>query len=238
MRLITLDIVDSTNSYCLDNPHLIEEPFLAVRAVAQTSGRGRFSRSWESQKGKDLTFSFVVHPVHSRTIASATARAGIAVRRAISAVTGIKPRIKWPNDLLWQEKKLCGILVEHTTVKGKDILIIGIGINLNSENINLEIPAVSIKEITGKEFDPDLLLERIVNEYEAIADEPFSQQLISEWNAACGDIGKEVSFSDGKALSTGVLSGIDRDGEIVILMKDGSEVHYTGELDYADSPRF
>jgi BirA family biotin operon repressor/biotin-[acetyl-CoA-carboxylase] ligase len=233
MRHITLDVVDSTNSYFLDNPHLLEEPFLTVRAVNQISGRGRFSRIWESQKGKDLTFSFVVHPMGSRTIASATARTGIAVRRAITAVTGFKPRIKWPNDLLWQEKKLCGILVEHTTLKGKDILVIGIGINLNSENINLEIPAVSIKEITGKEFDADMLLTRIVEEYEALADEPFSQQLISEWNAACGDIGKEVTFSDGRTLLRGVLSGIDPEGEVVILLKDGSEVHYTGELDYA-----
>lgn len=232
MRLITLDIVDSTNSYMMGNPVLLKEPFLAVRAVTQTSGRGRFSRIWESQEGKDLTFSFVVHPRKSQTMASATARTGLAVRRAITALTGIKPSIKWPNDLLWQGKKLCGILVEHDTAGEQSVLIIGVGVNLNSADIQVVPPAISIREITGKDTDPELLLTRIVEEYESMDEEGFSQRLIAEWNSACGDIGKDVSFSDGTSLQTAVFSGIDTNGAAVLLLKDGTDVHYTGELDY------
>ena len=232
MRLITLDIVDSTNSYCMGNPVLLKEPYLAVRALTQTAGRGRFSRIWESQEGKDLTFSFIVHQQKAQTMASSTARTGLAVRRAITAVTGIKPAIKWPNDLLWQGKKLCGILVEHDSVGEQRVLVIGVGLNLNSENIPVVPPAISIKEITGKETDPDALLTRIVEEYEAMDSEGFSPRLIAEWNAACGDIGMEVSYSDGKALQTAVFSGIDSNGAALLLGKDGIEVHYTGELDY------
>ena len=233
MRLITLDLVDSTNSYCLGNPALLSEPFLAVRAVSQTAGRGRFSRMWESQPGKDLTFSFIVHPTRSRAMASATAKTGIAARRAIASVTGIKPALKWPNDLLWQGKKLGGILVEHDSAGGRDVLVIGVGINLNSANLDVVPPAVTIREITGKEFDPDILLKKIVEEYEQIADDPLDLALISEWNAACPDLGRTVVFSDGRALSKGVISGIDQDGAMIIIPEDGPEVHYRGEIDYA-----
>ena len=232
MRLITLDLVESTNSYCLGNPQLLSEPFLAVRAVSQSAGRGRFSRIWESQPGKDLTFSFIVHPTQSHAMACAAAKTGIAARRALNAITGIKPSLKWPNDLLWQGKKLGGILVEHDSAGGHSVLVIGVGINLNSVNIDVVPPAVSVKEITGKDFDPEALLKRIVEEYEPIADQPLDLQLISEYNAACPDIGRTVTFSDGRSLSKGTISGIDSDGAIILIPENGPEVHYRGEIDY------
>lgn len=232
MKIITLDSVDSTNSYCLSHPELLCESLVAVRAIHQTAGRGRFSRKWESSpQGKDLTFSFVTHPETEASISAATAGAGLAVHRILSRVSGVKTKIKWPNDLLWEGKKLCGILAERTSSEDKEVLVIGIGINLNSET--RQPTAVSIREITGKEYEPEPLIREITAEYLTIMENvPFSQRLVAEWNACCGSIGKEVTFTDGNALGKGTISGLDPNGALIIVRKDMTEIHYTGEVDY------
>ena len=234
MKIITLDSVDSTNSYCLSHPEILREPFLAVRAIRQTAGRGRFSRKWESEpQGKDLTFSFVTHPETESSISAATAGAGLAVQRVLTVVSGVKTKIKWPNDLLWDGKKLCGILAERTDSDGRDVLVIGIGINFNSETSRVQPSAISIREITGRESDPETLLQKITAEYRLIMNNlPFSQQILSEWNACCISIGREVTFADGNALGKGIITGLDSNGAIVIVRKDTTEIHYTGEIDY------
>jgi len=150
-EIIYLDNVDSTNNYakkissegCLEGTVVVSEQ--------QSSGRGRLGRDWHSERGKGIWMSVVLRPsIESERVQIITLAAAVAVVKAINYVTGIETGIKWPNDILLDGKKLCGILTEMSSeVERINYLILGIGINVSqSKNDfpeNLREQATSLK---------------------------------------------------------------------------------------------
>jgi len=162
--------VTSTNSYLKEMMATgIDLPELTVMdADFQTGGRGQLGNSWESERRKNLTFSLVCHPTFlpaTRQFALSEAMA-LAVRDALSELTdGIT--VKWPNDIYWNDRKICGILIE-CNLSGATLqdCIIGVGVNVNQLHFTSDAPnPVSLVQIMGFTFNRKHLLEDIVNRF-------------------------------------------------------------------------
>ena len=131
----------------------------------QTAGRGQKGNSWESEDGKNLTFSLLLKrpPVKARDQFYLSEAAALAGVEALTGVAGDGFTVKWPNDVYWQDKKVCGMLLENS-LNGSDIAhcIVGIGINVNQERFVSDAPnPVSLINITGREHDLMTLLKEV-----------------------------------------------------------------------------
>lgn len=162
--------IDSTNNY-LKNGYFLLPDFTFITASFQTNGKGRFERTWESEKGKNLMFSFLIKekelieisPLLSIFTASEVAK--VLEERDIKNVS-----IKWPNDVLINDKKVCGILLEGQV---PEFVVIGVGLNVNQKEFpeGLRRPATSLVNELGKEVDIEALqtklFSNITNHFEA-----------------------------------------------------------------------
>ena len=157
MKIICLDTVGSTNNWIAEHEQDLDSPVI-VRSIVQNSGRGQRGNSWESEPGKNFTGSLLIRPVAFPASSQfyISEAAALAIIKTLEEY-GIESRIKWPNDIYVGDKKICGILVEHS-ILGRNITrsIIGMGINLNQEVFISDAPnPVSMKMITGKDYDLD-----------------------------------------------------------------------------------
>lgn len=168
MQLIKLNATASTNSFLkelsvdsnLDN-------FTVVMADKQTLGRGQMNTVWVSEPYKNLMFSVYVkfNDLEIKDQTFLNYAVAISMYEVLSEYGLPKLAVKWPNDILSEKKKVCGILIENI-LKGKYInaSIIGIGLNVNQESFPKELPdASSLKMILKKDFDLDELLKRIIS---------------------------------------------------------------------------
>lgn len=175
IHFIEIDETDSTNHYIksllatLDGVQ--KEPRMTVAyADFQTAGRGQGTNTWESEKGKNLLFSILCHPIWvpitSQFIISEAEV--LALHDALSAFTD-DITIKWPNDIYWKDKKISGTLIENTISAGhiKDC-IIGTGVNINQKDFDDNLPnPVSLYQILGREVDRMTILCDMVNKFDA-----------------------------------------------------------------------
>ncbi|MDR1403266.1 MAG: biotin--[acetyl-CoA-carboxylase] ligase [Tannerellaceae bacterium] len=163
-QLIYLDETVSTNSYL--RAYLAKEPLpegSVVVAGYQTGGRGQTGNSWESAPGMNLLFSLVLYPerIPANRQFVISQIASLAVKETLDAYAN-DMSVKWPNDIYWQDKKICGILIENE-LTGTAIYrsIVGIGINLNQTLFKGNAPnPVSLALITGKIYDKQDVLDR------------------------------------------------------------------------------
>lgn len=174
--VIHLQETDSTSNHltALSLEQELEE-FTVVRADFQTSGKGQRGNSWESEAGKNLLFSILLYPdfleIRKQFILSQAV--SLAIKEELDTLAeGFS--IKWPNDIYWNDRKICGILIENdllgSTIKKS---IAGIGINVNQEVFQSPAPnPVSLQQITGKAHNIDILLNniirRIIQNYEQL----------------------------------------------------------------------
>jgi len=159
---------DSTNLYLrklLNNNDLPN--FFCVSADFQTSGRGQKDTTWESNRGENLLFSFLIHsekiPLNQQFLLSEIVSIGIC--NALKYI-GLETKIKWANDIYFNNKKLAGILIETIIASGKmKYAIVGVGLNVNQTMFSENLPnAVSLQQILGKKFDCQVILENILIE--------------------------------------------------------------------------
>lgn len=167
MHLIKLNATESTNTFLKEYSRKNDtENYTVVSTLNQTKGRGQRHNSWYSEKGKNLTFSVLVRfdkfPLQSQFYISKLI--SIAVRTALVKFLPNNIVVKWPNDILADNKKIAGILIENTSQQGSlSQSIIGIGLNVNQESFSKDINAVSMKMLSAKEWDLDFLLSAIVD---------------------------------------------------------------------------
>ena len=181
-RIIRLDEVDSTNSYLKGRNDLLQQHGLVVIADMQTSGRGRVGREFVSLRGKNLTFSVVLHPeLPLGEIQVLSLLAGVAVSRVLEKYLN-KIRLKWPNDVLVCEKKICGILLEAITIPEQNFPVLVMGIGLNTKGCFNDYPEELQDIVTTIESEISRNF-KIVSETETAPDlenETVFQQLLLE----------------------------------------------------------
>lgn len=203
-----------------------------VIADEQTAGRGRLGRQWHSPPGTGLWLSLVLRPaVPPAACAGMTLTAGVAVAVAIERVTGLAPRIKWPNDVLIGGRKVCGILTEISAEWERvHHLIVGIGINVNQTEADwppeLQNRATSLRLASGAPVSRHALCAALLDElsrrYPAFQQHGFAAAR-ADWLARSSVIGKPVAArSVGGTMTTGTAEDVDSDGALLIRQPDGS----------------
>ena len=183
LKYVHLEQIDSTNAYLQRQQTEADIRDWVVSADEQTAGKGMGSNGWESEVGKNLTFSLAVDvgflPAERQFLLSEAVALGLthALDEVLSAE---KLSIKWPNDIYYENRKLAGILI-NSTIKANmmDVSIIGIGLNVNQMQFqNWPTHPISLKHITGKDYDLQPLLEQIVehiyNKVELLKGNPAS----------------------------------------------------------------
>lgn len=162
---ISLDSVDSTNLYAkAHGKEFSKDHITCITAEHQTAGRGRFDRKWISPRGVNLYATFYFHL--PKTTQNVTALACVMAESlaALLEKEGLKPTIKWPNDVQLSGKKTAGVLCEVVFHEHSVEVILGIGVNLNMKREDLDRidqPATSLKEETHREWDKALFLKKL-----------------------------------------------------------------------------
>lgn len=219
------DTLPSTNTYLSAQAGQGVENFRTVLAETQTAGRGRMGRSFFSPRGSGIYMSLVLRPkiLHAGRL---TTLAAVVVSDAIFRVLGIKVDIKWVNDLLFDGKKLCGILAESA---GGGFAVLGIGINVRKSAFPSELAdiAVSLEDICGTPPSRNLLVAEILKGFASADLDSFSH--MAEYRRRCVTTGKEaVIVSSGETVS--VLDVAD-DGALIVKDADGKQREiFSGEV--------
>lgn len=238
--LLTLEETDSTNRYLTqlcDREHVAE--YTTVCADYQTAGKGQRGNTWESERGKNLMFSFVLYPsflaapqqfLLSQLIA-------LAVKEELERQAG-GFSIKWPNDIYWEEKKICGLLIENElSAGGIGRSIAGIGVNINQEVFRSDAPnPVSLKQITGREYDRGEILARIMRRVK-----DYYEALQLAETDACAAVVADIAgryanalfrregwhlYEDREGRFEAKLLRVERDGRFVLQDRQGQERAY------------
>ncbi len=207
-----------------------------IYTPSQTAGRGQKGNSWESEDGKNLTFSLLLKrpPVKARDQFYLSEAAALAVVEALSAEAGDSFTVKWPNDVYWQDKKACGMLIENS-LDGSDIAtsIVGIGINVNQEHFLSDAPnPVSLINITGREHDLMALLKRVCScieqLVESLGDADARTDLHQRYMAALyrndGQLHPYEDAAGNRFMA--MVTGIAPDGTLTLRHEDGTTHDY------------
>ena len=225
MKIIKLNAIDSTNAFLKSlAKDKTTENFTIVVAEHQTNGKGQRGAEWLSQTGKNLTFSvlcnFKLNEISLFTLNIITA---ISIVKGLKKASNLNFQIKWPNDILAENKKIAGILIENSFNGQNDIqTIIGIGINVNQENFNQLPQASSLFLLDNKEFDKDVLLIEIVNELKSNLE---AVKLLGEdcfWNEYHEILYKKDIVSTFEDLQNkrfvGKILGVTREGKLEVAL--------------------
>lgn len=214
-----------------------------VAAGMQRAGRGRRGRTWISPAWENLYFTLLLRPDFLPEKASMlTLVTALAAAEAIAHKTGLEIGIKWPNDLVCGGKKLCGILTEmRLDSRGekpaiRDV-IVGVGVNVNQTVFAPELRerAVSLRLLSGRSWETDILLIEILKQFEegyaAFCRQGDLSGLKAAYEARLVNRDRQVRVEDGKAPFTGVARGISETGELLVQCPDGTlEKVYAGEV--------
>ena len=231
-RILYFHQLDSTmNQAGLEAENGAQEGTVVV-AETQQASRGRHGRSWISRPG-NLYCSTLFYPTLDQ-LQFLSCLAGVATARAIRRVTGLQPRLKWPNDVLLEDRKTAGILVE-SAVEGQEVkfAVVGIGINVNldpEELAGLPMAATSLQQVTGAEVARDELLVRLLHELDALYRELSQGQTpLEEWKGLLDTLGREVVAQSAQERYEGLAVGVDSVGNLRVKLEGGKVVTVSAE---------
>lgn len=236
---IFLETVDSTNNYLKRAAEDGAANGTLAVAEEQTGGKGRRGRSWETPKGTNIAMTILLRPeIRPEHASRLTLLMAMAVVRGICRETGLEAGIKWPNDVVVDGHKVCGILTEmNTEVDYINYVVIGTGINVNQTEFPEEIREIagSLKLAAGHPVARAGLIAAIMEEledlYEIFLKTEDLSALKEEYNKNCVTCGHEIRVLEPGHEYTGTTDGINDSGELVVKKTDGEVVCvYAGEV--------
>jgi len=230
-RVLHFFKTDSTNRVAMELGFAGEPEGTVVMAEEQTAGRGRAGRTWHSEKGTGLYVSMLLRPRLAPAQAPLlTMLAGISAQAAVEAVTGLKPELKWPNDLLVKGKKLGGILTEmHAEPSAVRFVVVGLGINTNQEKFPAELAAVatSLRRECGRITFRLELLVRLLAQFESDYSRFLSEGagFVVERFRKVSDFaeGRRVRVDTGRESYVGTTAGLSAEGLLLVKRENGQE---------------
>lgn len=229
ITILRFDIINSTNSEAIEQAKRGADEGLCVVARQQTAGRGRHGRTWISPEDSGLYFSIVLHPkIETKFLSLLTLMTSIVVYEVLKEKYNLQPDIKWSNDVLVNEKKISGILAETVETQKGLAVIVGIGINLNSQNFlsELQVTATSIEQETNLKPNNEELLFSLTHFflyfYEILQSENGTKKILDEWK-------KRSSYVEGKSVRVvledkvlyGKTWGLEENGALKIQTENG-----------------
>lgn len=231
--------ITSTNNEAKKQANLGCPEGSIVLSEAQNSGRGRLSRSWFSPSGRGIWLSVILRPPFNPYDApKCTLLTAVAVTKAIRRVAQVECGIKWPNDILYQGKKLVGILTEMSAeIDAINHVVIGMGINVNigTEEFPAELMdiATSLSIIVGHDISRLKLLNAVLTEleqaYENVIQRGFSEML-DEWRELSITLGRNVNVIGSGREFSGMAVDIDRDGALLVQTNECLERVLAGDV--------
>ena len=229
ITVLRFDSIPSTNDEAARHARVGSDEGLCVIARQQTAGRGRHGRVWASDQDAGLYFSIVLRPkIENRFLPLITLMTGIAVHDALQEF-GVKPDIKWVNDILVKEKKISGILAETVETPIGLAAVVGIGLNLTSGNFpdHIAETATSVETETGRRVAPDDLAEVLTKYltffYDMLCEESGHAEIIEHWRRRSTYFdGKTVRVSLAGETLEGVTDGLEENGALRVRSTDGS----------------
>jgi len=197
---------------------------LIVVAQKQEKGRGRFNREWSSELG-GLYMTILLKEDNLENVKYLTFIAAVSVAKAIKKMSGLNGMVKWPNDVLINDKKICGILTE--TVSGKEnYALIGIGLNINQKNFNkfIAYKTTSLKIKTHKNYNINKIMKIIINNFNAFykyyKEEKYNQ-IINIWKKYSYTLGKKIKVKTLSGNYIGKAINVDKDCNLILRLKNG-----------------
>lgn len=213
--------------------------YTVVSADTQTAGKGRSGHSWESPKGTSISTSMILFPdkSHYERLSQITLLAGVSVCKAIEKLTNLNPMIKWPNDILLNEKKVCGILVENITSPQKEsALIVGIGINVHTK----EFPEELSKKATSIDIETNVsvkrselisvLWEEFIAYYEIFLRGSICDIISGEFSKRLINRGREVEVIRADERIKGICLGVNDKGQLLVKTNEDTLTIDFGEV--------
>jgi BirA family transcriptional regulator, biotin operon repressor / biotin---[acetyl-CoA-carboxylase] ligase len=228
MHLIKLNAIDSTNSYLRKiSSEVVLVDYTVVMAKFQTQGRGQMGTVWNSESSKNLTVSvfkdistlFIEHPFYISIAVS------LALIKALQSFSIPKLSIKWPNDILSEDKKICGVLIENVIKQNSfRATIIGIGLNVNQTDFEGLPKASSLKLLSGKTFNLDEVLHVLIKYlkyyFMLLRKEEFDF-LYKEYESFLFRKDKPSTFVDAEGLLfSGIIKNVSIKGSLLVLLED------------------
>lgn len=238
-EVVYFDSIDSTNTKAKE---LAEEGYpqgTLVVADCQSAGKGRRGRSWESPSGAGIFMTLVLKPeINPNNASMLTLVTALAVARAISDVTGQEAMIKWPNDIVMNGKKVCGILTEMSAQFDYiNHIVIGIGINVHNEFFPEELKDIAsslMLECDGKHFRRAEIIvksmEYFEKYYEVFLKTEDLSKLVKEYNGILVNMHKQVKVLDPKESFEGKAQGITARGELMVDTWEARKMVSSGEV--------
>lgn len=237
-KIYSFEKLESTNDKAKEIARDEKEGTVII-AKEQTKGRGRLGRTWHSPRGKSILMSIILKPnMEPKDMQKIVLIGAAAVNMALKDI-GIESQIKWPNDIIVQGKKVCGILTEMSSnFNGLNYVIIGIGININQdiEDIPKELKekSTSLKLIKNKEIHKEELLQILLNRFKELY-MPFKNHgdikgVIDICGKNSAIIGKNILVIQGDNIRKGKALDINMEGELLVEFSEGIERVYSGEV--------
>ena len=236
-KFFLFDSLDSTNACGKTLADAGIEEGAVVLTDFQTAGRGRNGRSWTSDAGQNLLFSVVLRPTFPKEQATfLTFFSAISIVRALEAELKTPLECKWPNDVLLNGKKFCGILLENSFQQDKMAYsVVGIGVNVNQKEFSEDLKdrATSLCFEQKQKFDRKRLFQKILSEmdklYESVRAGDF-QAVMEDWNSHCSMFGKQVRVVKSHETLSGTAVGLSPEGGLVVQTSRGTSTVYAGDV--------
>jgi BirA family transcriptional regulator, biotin operon repressor / biotin---[acetyl-CoA-carboxylase] ligase len=237
-RILRFESLPSTNTELARQASDGAGEGLTIVADEQTAGRGRLQRAWSSPKGAGLYVSILLRPtIAPETWPLITFMAALAVGDALGDACDINTDIKWPNDLLSGERKICGILAESVETPSGRAVIVGIGINLSAGAYPVELAGVatSVAEASGRPPERETLLAALLRAlsrwYSLLHEVEGAERIVAAWASRSSYAsGKAVQVANGDEVWQGITCGVERDGALRLETTAGIKLVRAGDV--------
>ena len=237
-RILRYDSLPSTNNEVARLAFEGAEEGLAVVADEQTAGRGRLQRTWSSPKGAGLYFSILLRPaLLPKRWTLITFVAALATGDALREAAAVQTDIKWPNDLLAGERKICGILAEAIETPTGRAVVVGIGVNLTDDAFPQDLinVATSVANESDRKPERETILKSLLSAlsrwYSLLHETDGAEKIVAAWTSRSSYAsGRMVQVTNGDEVLQGITRGVENDGALRLETTRGIELIRAGDV--------
>jgi BirA family biotin operon repressor/biotin-[acetyl-CoA-carboxylase] ligase len=235
-RVYRYKTIGSTNDEAKRLAALGEAHGAVVVADSQTAGRGRSGRQWLTPPGSAIAMTLILRPtIPAFHLGGIAMLGGLAVLEGIQTTTGLRPQLKWPNDVLIGGKKVAGVLAEAVFIGEElDSVVLGMGVNVNASpppDLALSYPATSLAAEAGHPLDREPVMQSSLAAFDMRYPQLGSPGLVAAWREHLAMLGQRVQVGDGAEGVVGFLEGVTGEGALVLRLENGeTRTLLAGEL--------
>jgi len=237
-RILRYDSLPSTNNEVARLAFEGAEEGIAVVADEQTAGRGRLRRTWSSPKGAGLYFSILLRPaLLPKRWTLITFVAALATGDALREAAAVQTDIKWPNDLLAGERKICGILAEAIETPTGRAVVVGIGVNLTDDAFPQDLinVATSVANESDRKPERETILKSLLSAlsrwYSLLHETDGAEKIVAAWTSRSSYAsGRMVQVTNGDEVLQGITRGVENDGALRLETTRGTELIRAGDV--------